>query len=550
MSSKQRYTRHKLASFLIVLTLALSFVLPAYAQDTTADEDSAYVPDDQATVDANRDADSDFDVAHSTGCATVLTIDQPTNNSSVTGVTLISGWALDTMETLAGGIDAIDIYRGDTFIGTTATAASRDVGNVRPDVDSAMARTDARSGWFYRMDWSREPGGSQTYRVLARSHCEWTEARFTVNVNPAPPAPSASLSIDDQSRTLGTNTSTGLYTTCISYEAGTGRCLQYGSSNSGTTGIGNCPAGYYWNGSQCIYNGSTIGNTGNCPAGYYWNGVQCTYTGTNTIGIGTNLTDVNFDFTVTLSPASTQTVTVNYNTVDGSAVSTTDYTSTSGTLTFAPGETTKTITVRVYNRGITNSTRDFIVRLSNPSNAGISKGDGRGTIRSTYNTTTGCAQYDVNGNCISYSNTGIYGTGTGNCPSGYYWNGAQCIYTGTTGTGNGSISFVSTSTSISCVRSSTCNFTIQQSGGVTTATVSYTVNSSTATAGAACGGTVDVAPASGSVSVSPNSTAVITLATCVGSANSVNEMFTVVLSSTTSGFLTAPSSATGTFPSA
>src|SRR5207244_359320 len=117
--STSRYTRHKLASLLIVLTLALSFVLPAYAQDTTADEDAAYVPDDQATVDASQDADSDFDVAHNTGCAPILTIDQPTNNANVTGVTLISGWALDTMETLAGGVDAIDIYRGDTFIGTT-----------------------------------------------------------------------------------------------------------------------------------------------------------------------------------------------------------------------------------------------------------------------------------------------------------------------------------------------------------------------------------------------------------------------------------------------
>jgi hypothetical protein len=55
-------------------------------------------------------------------------------------------------------------------------------------------------------------------------------------------------------------------------------------------------------------------------------------------------------FTVSLSEASTTTVSVRYNTVDGTAVSKPngknsdrDYNSTSGTLTFAPGETSKTV---------------------------------------------------------------------------------------------------------------------------------------------------------------------------------------------------------------
>ncbi|MCB0116175.1 MAG: DUF11 domain-containing protein, partial [Caldilineaceae bacterium] len=50
-------------------------------------------------------------------------------------------------------------------------------------------------------------------------------------------------------------------------------------------------------------------------------------------------------FTVTLSAVSGRTVSVNYATVDVSATASTDYTPTSGTLTFAAGETTKNVTV-------------------------------------------------------------------------------------------------------------------------------------------------------------------------------------------------------------
>ena len=53
-------------------------------------------------------------------------------------------------------------------------------------------------------------------------------------------------------------------------------------------------------------------------------------------------------FTVTLSAASGKTVTVDYATADGTATTAgSDYTGTTGTLTFAPGETTKTVTVTV-----------------------------------------------------------------------------------------------------------------------------------------------------------------------------------------------------------
>src|SRR5206468_5515400 len=55
-----------------------------------------------------------------------------------------------------------------------------------------------------------------------------------------------------------------------------------------------------------------------------------------------------FTFTVTLSAAYDQAVTMSFRTVDGSATtSDSDYVAKSGTLTFAPGEPTKTITIEV-----------------------------------------------------------------------------------------------------------------------------------------------------------------------------------------------------------
>src|SRR5207302_9050221 len=48
-------------------------------------------------------------------------------------------------------------------------------------------------------------------------------------------------------------------------------------------------------------------------------------------------------FTVTLSPASSRSVTVDYATADGTATAGSDYTAAAGTLSFAAGETAKNI---------------------------------------------------------------------------------------------------------------------------------------------------------------------------------------------------------------
>ena len=86
------------------------------------------------------------------------------------------------------------------------------------------------------------------------------------------------------------------------------------------------------------------------------------------------------DFTVTLSAASNQTVTVNYATSDGTATSPTDYTATTGTITFAAGQTTEQIPVVIQGDTFNNVPETFNVTLSTPTNATIATGTGTGTI--------------------------------------------------------------------------------------------------------------------------------------------------------------------------
>lgn len=86
-------------------------------------------------------------------------------------------------------------------------------------------------------------------------------------------------------------------------------------------------------------------------------------------------------FTVALSEATTQPVTVAYATGGGTAQAPSDYTPTSGTLTFAPGERTKTVRVAVLGDTVPEADESFIVNLSAPTNATIERGQGVGTIR-------------------------------------------------------------------------------------------------------------------------------------------------------------------------
>uniref|UniRef100_UPI00125017B2 beta strand repeat-containing protein n=1 Tax=Acinetobacter nosocomialis TaxID=106654 RepID=UPI00125017B2 len=79
-------------------------------------------------------------------------------------------------------------------------------------------------------------------------------------------------------------------------------------------------------------------------------------------------------YTVTLTGNTSLPVTVNYGTANGTATSGTDYTSTSGTLTFAVGETSKTITVPILNDFKVENSENYTISLSSPTNATINTG--------------------------------------------------------------------------------------------------------------------------------------------------------------------------------
>ena len=85
-------------------------------------------------------------------------------------------------------------------------------------------------------------------------------------------------------------------------------------------------------------------------------------------------------FEVTLSAPGSATVTVEYRTLDGTAVANRDYSAATGTLTFSTNETAKTIAVAVREDSIAEQTENFRVELHNPMGATLGTGIGWGTI--------------------------------------------------------------------------------------------------------------------------------------------------------------------------
>jgi hypothetical protein len=86
-------------------------------------------------------------------------------------------------------------------------------------------------------------------------------------------------------------------------------------------------------------------------------------------------------FAVTLSPASTQTVVVAWSTQAGTAQGGADFGENFGSLTFAPGETTKQIVIQVAGDALGEGDETFSVQLGQVSNAVIGNRTAVGTIK-------------------------------------------------------------------------------------------------------------------------------------------------------------------------
>lgn len=94
-----------------------------------------------------------------------------------------------------------------------------------------------------------------------------------------------------------------------------------------------------------------------------------------TVGEGQNAV-----FNVSLSRASNQTISVQFATTNVTALEPADYTTASGSLTFAPGETSKVITIATAHDEVREVDETFLVSLSQPQNARLSDASGTGII--------------------------------------------------------------------------------------------------------------------------------------------------------------------------
>jgi uncharacterized delta-60 repeat protein len=120
--------------------------------------------------------------------------------------------------------------------------------------------------------------------------------------------------------------------------------------------------------------------------------------------------------TVTRTSGTDNKVTVNYNTINGTALAGTDYTTKSGQLTFNSGVSSQTFSVPITSGSIARPDRVFNVRLSTPGN-----GATLGVITNSQieiinnNITSGFAEF-INGTVVS-ANTMGYGTNENTSPA-------------------------------------------------------------------------------------------------------------------------------------
>ena len=86
-------------------------------------------------------------------------------------------------------------------------------------------------------------------------------------------------------------------------------------------------------------------------------------------------------FELSLSKPSSNPVTVDYATTDGAAKASGDYLSKEGSVSFAPGQVTKTVGVTIVDDDVAERRERFSFRVTSTSNAELADGAGTGTIR-------------------------------------------------------------------------------------------------------------------------------------------------------------------------
>ena len=194
-------------------------------------------------------------------------------------------------------------------------------------------------------------------------------------------------------------------------------------------------------------------------------------------------------FTVTLSTASGQEVTVAYaDRGTGTAVSGTDYQEiSSGTLTFAAGETSKTVAVTVTGDNLDEGNETVVLRLSSASNATLSGGgttldatgtitddDGRGVSVSVDKLTL--AEADNAGTQGTEENKATYTVALDSQPTGTVTVTVASGATGVATVSPGTLTFTAQSYAAQTVTVTAVADTLDNAGDKRTTTITHTVS--------------------------------------------------------------------------
>jgi hypothetical protein len=240
----------------------------------------------------------------------------------------------------------------------------------------------------------------QGFVALSRNSGNWT---------PPPPPPPPSMGIADMSVSEGnTGTRTATFMVCLTKSWDQPVTVVYATANGTATagsdyhaasGTLTIPAGQTTGTITVLVNGDRVAE----PNETFFVNLSCPTNATiaDGQGVGTivddepriGISDVSkkegkkgqktqFTFTVTLSAAYDQPVSMSFKTTDGTAkTSDQDYVAKSGALTFAAGETTKTITITVNGDSKKEADETFYLDLfGNSSNSLFTKNRGTGTI--------------------------------------------------------------------------------------------------------------------------------------------------------------------------
>jgi hypothetical protein len=210
-----------------------------------------------------------------------------------------------------------------------------------------------------------------------------------------------------------------------------------------------------------------------------------------------NGTSVNANFAVTLAPWSPLSITVPFTPVSGSATVNVDFDGTPGSVTFSPGQTSKTATVSVWGDGSDEPTETYSVTLQPPAGVGLVDGTATGTILDNDATAT-------------------------------LWIGNPTVTEGNNGTktANFTVTMSPASGQVVSVQYATVDGTAQASGG---------------------GVKRDYEPASGTLTFQPGQTSKPIPVTVNGDiVDEPNETFTVTLSNPTGGAALGDGQGTGT----